>query len=74
MSKNKNSKKCKCNNVEVWTEEQYEEYMKAIYGMDFITGVTENGRPYGTFIDEDDENDELIFRNISVDSDNELPF
>jgi len=42
--------------------------------MDFIAGITENGIPYGTFIDEDNENDELIFRDISVDSDNKLPF
>ncbi|MBK5247422.1 MAG: hypothetical protein JJE49_09185 [Peptostreptococcaceae bacterium] len=74
MSRNKIPKKGKCNNVEVWTEEQYEEYIKAIYGMEFIAGVTENGVPYGTFIDEDNENDEIIFRDTSVDSDNELPF
>ena len=74
MSKIKSSKKGKCNNVEVWTEEQYEEYMKAIYGMNFIAGVTENGVPYGTFIDEDNENYELIIRDISFDSNDELPF
>jgi len=41
MGKNRKSKKDKCNNAEVWTEEQYEEYMKEIYGMDFIAGFTE---------------------------------
>lgn len=66
MGKNKRLKKSKCNNVEVWTEEQYEEYLKGIYGMDFIAGFTENGLPYGTFIDEDDKDDELIIPDISL--------
>lgn len=74
MGKNRRSKKGKCNDAEVWTEEQYEEYMKGLYGMDFIAGFTENGVPYGTFLDEGDENDELIIREISIDSDDELPF
>jgi len=76
MGKKKKSKKDKSNNPEVWTEEQYEEYMKELYGMEFIAGFTENGVPYGTFIDEDEdeENDELISRDISIDSDDELPF
>ena len=73
-SKNKRLKKGKCNNAEVLTEEQYEEYLKGIYGMDFIAGFTENGVPYGTFIDEDNENDEIIIRNISFDSNDKLPF
>lgn len=75
MRKNKSSKKSKGNTIEVWTEEQYEEYLKGLYGMEFIAGFTENGVPYGTFIDEDDEeNDELKSRDISNDSDEELPF
>jgi len=48
--------------------------MKEIYGMDFIAGFTENGVPYGTFRDKDDENDELIIQDISIDSDDEIPF
>ncbi|KJS88700.1 MAG: hypothetical protein JM58_00515, partial [Peptococcaceae bacterium BICA1-8] len=74
MGKKKKSKKDKSNNAEIWTEEQYEEYMKEIYGMDFIAGFTENGVPYGTFRDKDGENDELIIRDISIDSDDEIPF
>ena len=42
--------------------------------MEFIAGFTENGVAYGTFIDEEDENDRLIIRDISIDSDDELPF
>ena len=49
-------------------------YMKELYGMEYIAGFTENGVPYGTFIDEDEENDKLIIRDISIDSDDELPF
>jgi len=64
MSKNKNSKKSKFNDAEIWTEEQYEEYLKEIYGMDFIAGFTENGVPYGTFVDENNKNDELISQDI----------
>ncbi|KJS20435.1 MAG: hypothetical protein VR72_14450 [Clostridiaceae bacterium BRH_c20a] len=75
MGKKKKSKKDKFNNAEVWTEEQYEEYIKGIYGMEFIAGFTENGVPYGTYIDEEDGiNDELKIRDISIDSDDEIPF
>jgi hypothetical protein len=74
MDKKKKSKEGKSNNSEVGTEEQYEEYMKELYGMEFIAGFTENGVPYGTFIGEDKENDELIMGDISIDSDDELPF
>jgi hypothetical protein len=73
-SKKNKSKKNKFNDTEIWTEEQYEEYLKDIYGMDFIAGFTENGVPYGTFIDDDNENDELIVRDVSVDSNDDLPF
>ena len=48
--------------------------MKELYEMEYIAGFIENGVPYGTFIDEDEENDELIIRDISIDSDDELPF
>lgn len=74
MGKNKKSKNSKCNNDEVLTEEQYEEYLKDIYGMDFIAGFTESGIPYGIIKDEDNENDEIITREISVDSNDDLPF
>jgi hypothetical protein len=64
MVRNKKSKKNKCNNSEVLTEEQYEEYIKELYGMEFIAGFTENGVPYGTFIDEDDEKHKLAIKDI----------
>ena len=74
MSKNNKSKKNKFNNAEIWTEEQYEEYLKDIYGMDFIAGFTENGVPYGTVVDENNKDDELISQDISFDSNYEVPF
>lgn len=74
MSKNTKSKKNKFNNAEIWTEEQYEEYLKDIYGVDFIAGFTENGVPYGTFVDENNKDDELISQDISFDSNDEEPF
>jgi len=74
MSKNKKSKNSKFNAAEIWTEEQYEQYLKGIYGMDFIAGFTENGVPYGTFIDENDKDYELISQDISFDSNDEVPF
>ncbi len=72
--KNKKSKKSKNNNSEIWTEEHYEEYLKEIYGMDFIAGFTENGVLYGTFVDENNKDDELISQDISFDSNDEVPF
>lgn len=48
--KKKNVKKLEASDV--WTEEEYEEYLKAEYGMEFIAGFTEGGMPYGTFIGE----------------------
>ncbi|MDF1618413.1 hypothetical protein [Petrocella sp. FN5] len=75
MSKNRKIKKNKSNNIDVWTEAQYEEYLKGLYGMDFIAGYTENGVPYGTFIDEDNEDEEIITKDSSFDSsDDTLPF
>jgi hypothetical protein len=74
MSKNKKSKKSKSHDAEIWTEEQYEEYLKEIYGMDFIAGFTENGVPFGTFINENYKDDELISQDISFDSNDEVPF
>lgn len=74
MSKNNKLKKNKFNNAEIWTEEQYEEYLKDIYGMDFIAGFTENGVPYVTFVDENNKDDELISQDISFDSNDEVPF
>jgi len=52
MSKKKKYKKIISSNGEVWTEEQYEEYLQQLYGMDFIAGFTEGGVPYGIFEDE----------------------
>ena len=74
MSKNNKSKKNKFNNAEIWTKVQYEEYLKDIYGMDFIAGFTENGVPYSTVVDENNKDDELISQDISFDSNYEVPF
>ena len=74
MCKNKRSKNSKYHSAEIWTEEQYEECLKGICGMNFITGFTENGVPYGTFIDENDVGDELISQDISFDSNDKVPF
>jgi hypothetical protein len=55
MGKKKIYKKDIKNNVERWTEEQYEEYLKGLYGMEFIAGFTENGVPYGIFEEEESD-------------------
>lgn len=70
----KKSTKNQDNNTDVWTDEQYEEYLKNSYGIDFIVGYTENGVPYGTMIDENNEMDELITKDSSLDSNDEEPF
>ena len=70
----KESKKNKDSNTDVWTDEGYEENLKGLYGMDYIAGYTENGVPYGTMIDENNEMDELTTKDSSCDSKDELPF
>lgn len=72
MSKKKRKKKSRCNDVVVWTEKQHDEYVKGIYGMDVIAGFTENGVPYGTYVDENDKHDILISQNSSFDSIDEV--
>lgn len=71
MGKKKKTTKSKFGNAEIWTEEQYEEYLKELYGMKFIAGFTENGVPFGIFSNEDKENERLY---ISDNDDDELPF
>ncbi len=73
MSKKKKSKKHTDNGVEVWTEEQYEEYLKEIYGMEFIAGFTENGVPFGLF-NEEIETYSVENLDNSNEPDEELPF
>jgi hypothetical protein len=73
MSKKKKSKKCTKNNVETWTEEEYEEYLKGLYGMEFIAGFTEGGVPYGLF-EEDLETDMIYKADNHNEFDDELPF
>lgn len=67
MNNNKKVKKILKMNKDVCNEEQFEQYMKELYGMDFIAGYTEGGMPYGIFSDE--ENSEIN----SLESE-ELPF
>lgn len=75
MSKNKKIKKKQ--SEDVWTEEQYEEYIAALYGFEFIAGYTESGAPYGIpkedieDTDEQDKDDAELF--LYFDND-EIPF
>lgn len=73
MSKKKKSKKNANSNVEVWTEEQYEEYLKGIYGMEFIAGFTEGGVPFGLFKEETETYNIEELDNYN-EPDDELPF
>lgn len=73
MCKKKKSKKHTSNNVEIWTEEQYEEYSQELYGMDFIAGFTEGGVPYGLF-SEDVETYRVNKSDNPRDFDDEIPF
>lgn len=47
MSKSKKAKNQAKINTEVWTETVYEDYLKDLYGFEFIAGFTEGGFPYG---------------------------
>jgi len=73
MSKNKKTQKQTNKNVEVWTEEQYEEYLKELYGMEFIAGFTEGGVPYDLF-NEEEEIYSVEKLDIHYELDDELPF
>ncbi|MEL7658414.1 MAG: hypothetical protein AAGU75_21190 [Bacillota bacterium] len=55
-------------NPDIWTFEQYEEYMRKLYGMDYVAGFTEGGVPYGNCVGED------TFVPTSDDSYDEMPF
>lgn len=68
------SKKEKSGNADIWTEEEYDEYMRGLYGMSFIAGYTSNGVPYGTFLHEVDENGELLDKAESYDDHDHNPF
>lgn len=59
--------------MEIWTEEQYEEYIAGLYGMEFIAGFTESGVPYGFC---NDEIETYIVEKLdnTNEPDNELPF
>lgn len=41
--------------TEIWTEEEYEEYLQDLYGLEFIAGYTEGGIPFGLPIENDDD-------------------
>ncbi|ERK30889.1 hypothetical protein [Clostridium intestinale] len=73
MSKKRKSKRRTNDNLEVWSENQYEEYLKGIYGMEFIAGFTEGGVPYGLFYEEIETNIVEKSENI-CESDDEIPF
>ena len=73
MSKKRKYKRRTNDNLEVWSENQYEEYLKGIYGMEFIAGFTEGGVPYGLFYEEIETNIVEKSENI-CESDDEIPF
>jgi hypothetical protein len=74
MSKKKRTKKTINNNTEIWTEEQYEKYMKGLYSLELIAGYTEGGVPYGITFDEDINEVNLSDLNRSIINGEELPF
>jgi len=41
-------------NTKIWTEEEYEKYLKGLYGLEYIAGYTEGGIPYGMPLENDD--------------------
>ena len=71
MSRKKIVKK---NDIEMWTEDHYEQYMQGIYGLEFIAGYTESGVPYGIPLVEDNEEIRLYTDNSYDNQGEELPF
>jgi hypothetical protein len=73
MSKKRKSKRRTNDNLEVWSENQYEEYLKGVYGMEFIAGFTEGGVPYGLFYEEIETN--IVEKSANIcELDDEIPF
>lgn len=70
--KNKRDKKNNYNS-EVWTEEEYDDYMAGIYGFDYISGYTDSGVPYGIRKEEKAERNPVENKKISSDYE-EIPF
>ena len=56
MSKNKKRDKKKNSSTEIWTKEEYDEYMASVYGFEYIVGYTQSGVPYGITKEEGDMN------------------
>ena len=73
MSKSKKVKKTKKSKVEIWTEEEYEDYLAGLYGMEYIAGFTEGGIPYGVFREDLEVYGENKF-NDPREIDDEIPF
>jgi len=73
MNKKKRIKKTKNNDVEIWTEEQYEEYLAELYDMEYVAGFTEGGVPYGIFNGEAKDWANTPESN-KYNDDNEVPF
>jgi hypothetical protein len=76
MGKKNNSKKRTRKKNEIWTEEQHEEYIMDLYDMDFVTGYTEGGVPYGNFIIEEKKyfNEVNPSQRMSNDDEVDIPF
>lgn len=73
MSKKRKYKRRTNDNLEVWSENQYEEYLKGVYGMEFIAGFTEGGVPYGLFYEEIETN--IVEKSEKIcEADDEIPF
>ena len=67
----KNSKK-KINDKKVMTEEEYDEYMAGLYGLDSVVGYTDDGVPFGVSDDEFEETKDND--NKPLDPDDKIPF
>ena len=68
MNKKKRMQKNSKYDTEKWTEEQYEQYMKGLFDLEFIAVYTEGGVPFGIPLDVNSK--ENLY---NYDSD-ELPF
>ncbi len=44
----------------IWTEEEYDEYMADLYGLEYIAGYTESGVPYGIVKEEKQVSEPIV--------------
>lgn len=60
MAKSKKRNK-KIRDSNIWTEDEYDEYMAELYGFEHIAGHTDSGVPYGSPIKDEQVSEFIVY-------------